>query len=84
MSWSDVCGNCGSQRADCDCGNWSIVRTIFTEDDKKTLSKNEAIKLLDDFGNYILDNIRLRDVGGTLKEGKAKNWLNKKLKTDLG
>lgn len=40
MSWADTCGNCGDHRADCECGNWSIVRTIKPE----TVEKREEQK----------------------------------------
>lgn len=39
MSWADNCGNCGSHRADCDCGDFSIVRTVDRKPSKKSNKK---------------------------------------------
>jgi hypothetical protein len=43
----------------------------------KEFSETEVITLLENFGNYILDNARLHDIGGKLRKDKAKEWLKK-------
>lgn len=43
MSWADNCGNCGDHRADCECGNWSIVKTdVKTVEVKREEQKKET------------------------------------------
>lgn len=74
---SDGCDNCGSYVEEKE-----YHKVLKTRDDNtvivspaKTYTQEELEEYLQKFGNYILDNVRLRDYGGTLSDGKAAEWL---------
>ena len=56
MSWTDPCGNCGSHRADCSCGDWNGYNKkktikeledllVFNSEDEKIELQKELNKL---------------------------------------
>jgi hypothetical protein len=46
---------------------------------EKSYTKDDMILALENFGNYVLENMRLEDIGGTLKTNKAKNWFEENI-----
>jgi hypothetical protein len=49
---------------------------LYERKEPKEFTRTEFFKHLEEFGNYILGNVRLNDIGGKLSEGRAQKWFH--------